>query len=299
MSIVDESWTDPTRERPVPARVYVPAGDGPWPLVVFSHGFGETNRTYAFLGDFWSKHGFMVAVVNHQGSDETTRLEIEKTRNFSILAPFRVRPQDLSFVIDQLVNGADPALAGSFDPERIGVAGHSLGSSTSLAMVGLSMATASGERITFDDARVRCAIAMSPQVGAAAGGEGGRGELGQGLDKSSWANIQRPAMLMMGTKDRGLGILREHPELRRFAFDALPPGDKYLVNIKNVQHHAFTDTDPYYGGDPRDPRHYGWIEEVTLAFFNAYLNGDEAARTWLKNDELQKATGGEVMQEHK
>lgn len=68
------------------------------------------------------------------------------------------RPRDVSFAIDQLEKANAPGgeLAGKLDLKRIGVAGHSFGAYTAMAIAGQT-----GGRSSFRDPRVSAAIAMS------------------------------------------------------------------------------------------------------------------------------------------
>ena len=72
------------------------------------------------------------------------------------------------------------------------------------------------------------------------------------------------------------------PNRTRIPFDGLPPGDKFLVEIKDAEHNAFTDSVPYYPARQRDPRHHLWIQQATTAFLDAYLKGEAKAREWLQ-----------------
>ncbi|MGH9839355.1 MAG: hypothetical protein ACREEM_11290 [Blastocatellia bacterium] len=156
---------------------------------------------------------------------------------------------------------------------------------------------------TFRDERVKAAIAMAPQIGSAAGMSGtAPSPLDQLLSAGAWDEIRAPVMVFIGTRDTGYGLLQKNPNLRRLVYDTMPAGGKYLANLVNGQHHAFTDTVPWYGGDERIPAHYGYIQQVTTAFWDAYLKGNQTAltaRAWLDHNTLQKATNGQILQENK
>jgi dienelactone hydrolase len=267
----------------------------------FSHGFGESRGSYESQGRHWAEHGYIVIAATHAGSDSAA---VEAARRGERkIVPFDLRPQDVSFIIDRAVapNQKLDIVQGRVDADRIGVAGHSMGSSTALAMIGFTAPQREGGRRSFSDERVSCAIAQSPQIGSAAGksGQAAAGPLERFIDTHSWDRIDRPAMVMFGRRDAGYGLLRDNPMLRRIAFDNMPAGDKYLVVVGDAQHHIFTDTDPWYGGDPRDPRHIGWIHRLTTAFFDAYLKGNVEARGRLVSEALEEETGGELTLEHK
>ncbi|MCU0951492.1 MAG: hypothetical protein MUC68_10615 [Burkholderiaceae bacterium] len=69
-ALVDADWTDAARGRAVPVRLYLPlTGDGPRPLVLFSHGLGGSRRGYSYLGSHFARHGVASLHVQHVGSD--------------------------------------------------------------------------------------------------------------------------------------------------------------------------------------------------------------------------------------
>src|SRR5205807_8551614 len=64
-------WKDQKRSREVPVRVYAPkSGQGPFPVIVFSHGLGGSRDGYAYLGRHWASHGYLCLHLQHHGSDD-------------------------------------------------------------------------------------------------------------------------------------------------------------------------------------------------------------------------------------
>lgn len=130
---------------------------GPYPLVVFAHGFAVTPQPYARLLQSWASAGYVVAApVFPLGSADAPGGPDE--------ADVINQPRDMSFVISSLLSldqpGAGP-LAGLVDPTRIAVAGHSDGGESALAV-------AYSRR--FRDPRVSAAVILS---GAEMSGVGG------------------------------------------------------------------------------------------------------------------------------
>jgi fermentation-respiration switch protein FrsA (DUF1100 family) len=129
---------------------------GPFPLIVFAHGFAVTPATYTRLLQSWAAAGFVVAAPVFQ-------LESADAPGGPTEADLGNEPSDMSFVITQmLLAAATPAqpLEGLVDPSRIAVAGHSDG-----AMAALAVAYSTRLR----DPRVGAAVIMS---GAELGGVG-------------------------------------------------------------------------------------------------------------------------------
>ncbi|KAF0106753.1 MAG: beta-lactamase [Anaerolineaceae bacterium] len=299
----DATWTDAARQRDVPVRIYAPDlkhGSGPFPAIVFSHGGGKSREAYTYLGTYWAERGYIVVFLTHPGSDRAV-IEAQETQGLQALMAalagvdeFHLRPEDVRFVIDKLLSD-DPGselLRGRVDAGRIGMAGQCLGATTALAMVGLRANLPDQKDATFTDPRIRAAVALSPQMG------GGRAD--SPLHEKSWELIQVPTLVMTGSQDfNWMPAVKANPRLIQMPYDGLPPGDKYLAEIKDAEHNAFTDSVPYYPARERDPRHHVWIQQATTAFFDAYLKGDTGALDWLKNEVLEAETQGEIRQEQK
>jgi len=135
--------------RPVTTYVRYPAsGSGPWPLVVFGHGYAATPGIYAHLLRAWTLAGYVVAAPLFPlgnahapgGPDEADIVN---------------QPRDISFVISKLLaaSGARTSpLHGLVDPSRIAVAGQSDGGETAFA---------AAYDPAFRDSRIDAAVILS------------------------------------------------------------------------------------------------------------------------------------------
>lgn len=104
--------------------------DGPFPLVVFGHGFDVTPALYARLLQSWARAGYVVAApvfplenANAPGGPNESDLVNQ--------------PADMSFVISRMLAisaAATGPLAGLVEPTRIAVTGQSDGGDTALAV---------------------------------------------------------------------------------------------------------------------------------------------------------------------
>lgn len=289
VEVKDFSWTDAARQqRRIDVRVYGPAGKpDQGPAIVFSPGLGGTQEGYAYFGEHMASHGFTTIHLNHPGSDHDAVFDsggvLRAVYTAGTDTQVRIdRARDVTFALDQALRlrRSEPILA-RVDPRRLGVAGHSYGAWTALAMIGETIVD-QGVTLGFRDRRIRCGLAMSPQ---------GPGVLG--LTADSWDQVRVPCHTMTGTLDTAIGT-KDVAE-RRVAFDSMPAGNKYHLTIEGAEHSAFGDR---FDRD-RDPRHHGWILAAATAFFRAHLLGDAAARGWLERSELQRDTNGEVVQERK
>ena len=293
----DLAWTDASRQREVPVRIFAPDckhGNGPFPVVVFSHGGGESREAFGYLGTHWARCGYITVFLTHLGNDRAV-VEAQGMRAMGGggAKTFHLRPEDVRFVLDKLLS-EDPGselLAGRIARDQIAAAGQCAGATTALAMVGLRLSLPENEDATFIDPRFQCAIALSPQPGGRRGGA---------LHAQSWARIETPTLMVTGTRDfNWFPAAKNDPTLPRMPFNGLPAGNKYLVDIKDAEHNAFTDSVPYYPARERDPRHHLWIQRATTAFLDAYLKGDAKARKWLQDEVLEKETKGQCTQEQK
>jgi fermentation-respiration switch protein FrsA (DUF1100 family) len=128
--------------RPLPTTVWHPAdGDGPFPLILFSHGLTGAPRDYAALLRAWAQAGFVVAAPAYP---HTSR----GVREFNPLDVIN-QPDDASYVISQLLKRDR-----TIDPDRIAAAGHSAGGITTIGLF-------SGDR---DDRLVAGAVLAGRQV---------------------------------------------------------------------------------------------------------------------------------------
>ena len=133
---------------PAGALMNVPPAQGPFPLVVFSHGHQAVRDQSFFLMEALAAHGYVVIAPDHAGNTlpdfDATLFDLD-TMTFG--AMFLYRPRDISATIDRILQPqpADPPwLAGLVDPTRIGMMGHSFGAWTTLAVAGAQVAPVSG-----------------------------------------------------------------------------------------------------------------------------------------------------------
>ncbi|MFC6587172.1 alpha/beta hydrolase family protein [Sulfitobacter pacificus] len=100
---------------------------GKRPFVVLSHGMYGNARNQNWLADALVQHGFVVAAIHHPGTSSWMRDPDQARQMWD-------RPGDISRVIDHVLT--DPTISTHIDPERIYMAGHSLGGMTAVALAG-------------------------------------------------------------------------------------------------------------------------------------------------------------------
>ena len=105
----------------------------PYPLIIFSHGSGAGKQAYKYLLEYLASHGFVCVIADHTGN-ATLGEYLPSDLSFSI-----TRYYDISFVITQALELFACTCHGMYhlaDPDRIGLAGHSWGANTALAVAG-------------------------------------------------------------------------------------------------------------------------------------------------------------------
>ncbi|UNO40282.1 alpha/beta hydrolase [Streptomyces sp. MST-110588] len=141
---------EPSPETVAGTRVHARTGARPvagrHPLVVLSPGFTMNRATLSLLAEEFSSRGHVVALVDHAYESAGTSFpggrvltcaacakvnaQPDEDAKRKVLADVaRGRAQDVSFLLDRLLDRRHPAwrYAGTVDPRRIGMAGHSIG----------------------------------------------------------------------------------------------------------------------------------------------------------------------------
>lgn len=274
---VDLIVKDAARNREIPLKVYLPSNPAPAPVVLFSHGLGGSREGNMFLGKHWASRGYVAVFLQHPGSDvevwqgKPVADRMTLMKQAASAENYMLRVKDVHAVLDQLAvwnkAGAD-SLTGRLDLDHIGMSGHSFGAATTQAVGGQS---ALGGRVSGADPRIKAAVMFSPSAPAV--GDAGK----------AFSTVKIPWLLMTGTKDTSV-IGNATVESRLAVFPVLPEGSKYELVLNNAEHSAFSDRKLPGDREPRNPNHHTAILAITTAFWDAYLRGDAAAKTWLDGD---------------
>jgi predicted dienelactone hydrolase len=108
---------------------------------VFSHGLGHSRIYFRDVAEHVASYGFAVARPEHVGSNETQRQELESwlADEFFQRREFVNRPQDVSFLLDELERLNDRQFQGHLNTEAVGAIGHSFGGYTVLVNAGATV----------------------------------------------------------------------------------------------------------------------------------------------------------------
>jgi predicted dienelactone hydrolase len=136
---------DQARDRPVPADLFLPeipnARAGTIPVIIFSHGLGHSRVYFRDVAEHVASYGFAVAMPEHVGSDEIQRRDLESwlADEFFQRREFINRPQDVSFLLDELSRLNDSRFNQQLNTQSVGAIGHSFGGYTVLVNAGATV----------------------------------------------------------------------------------------------------------------------------------------------------------------
>lgn len=286
--------------RKVPLKVHVPAGRGPFPVIVLSHGAGGDWDTHFAQAQDLASHGYVVLCLEHVGSNRERLTQGGRAmKNLDAMIrdadEVMARPKDVSFAIDRAAewNRSNVALKGMLDLDRVGVMGHSFGAFTTMVVCGMrpaldwlvpEVAPGKGLGPSQRDPRVMCGVALSPQ---------GVGE--PFFIAGSFGSLEVPLLGISGTKDDQQA--GQPAANRKEAFALWPKGGHAFVWLANAKHLDFTDST---GAQRRElpSRTRDDVQPVTraatLAFFDAHLKGDAAAAKRLTAEGLKPHLRGSI-----
>lgn len=212
--------------------------DGPYPLVVFGHGFAETPTVYARLLDAWARAGYVVAAPLFPLTQKHVpggRRDDDDLIN---------QPADMSFVITRMLARSDRATGffhGLLADDLIAVSGQSDGAATALA-------EAYDPR--FRDPRVRAAMILSGAFVDPLGGH------------FNFPAQAPPLLAVQGSADP-----INAPSATVEYYDAAPR-PKFLLDLLGATHlPPYTTQQPYLG----------IVEQVTVAFLDHFLRHEHAS----------------------
>jgi predicted dienelactone hydrolase len=278
-------WTDAARGgRKVPYKIYRPEtmDAAAYPLVIWSHGLGGTRDGAGFLGRYLSSHGYVHAHIQHDGTDDALWRGMpghpwDNIRKATIpWETVRNRYLDVPFALNNLQGMYE----GRLDFSRLGMSGHSFGALTTQVIAG----QLAGRETTEDlsDPRIKAGILYSPVPAF-------RHQIG-GLDV--YASIKKPLLHMTGSEDaspvEGFG-----PDRRMEVFEGAGNADQYLFFLNGADHMVYNGSRGQLESYDDIGKHQDMISIVAKAWWDAWLNGDAAARAWLTQDGVSAWLGSE------
>ena len=260
-----------TEASPLPVRAIWPEGDGPFPVIVFSHGVYGNRDGYKPLVEHWARNGYLVVMPSHGDKGKVTDV-----------AALIKRPQELKLVLDRVPTLVEKAgLGGKVDLEHIGVAGHSYGAHSAMMVGGMVMTNPkTGKAIRTADDRVDSLLVISP------------GGTEASVRPDAWDNLVSPSLMVIGSEDVSNRNGKD-AAWRRQAWSHVKDG--WLLWIKGADHD--------YGGiadkGDGDRTQVKILQDTTLQFWDATLKGHSEAEAWLDDNKIGEHYGGKASVERR
>jgi len=202
------------------------ATDGPFPLVIYSHGSGGLRFIHSNYTEALASNGYIVAAADHIGNTAVDRLAESETP--SDVTAFN-RPNDVTRVIDAFLDPENVETVGfvaNLDPSQIAVTGHSFGGFTSYAMAS-GYDNANGEFVA--DERVGAIVALAPAASETL------------LSDERLASIEIPTLVIGATDDSTTPI---DPNVTR-PWELTSSDVSYRLDLTAAKHETFTDICAY------------------------------------------------------
>ncbi|MEE3043707.1 MAG: alpha/beta fold hydrolase [Pseudomonadota bacterium] len=271
------------------------ATDGPFPIVMFSHGSEGHRFNQFWLAEYLARRGYIVAAPQHEGDNY---LDASDARQITIIER---RPREMRLALDLLLDHDD--IAEQIDHDRIYALGHSAGGATVLKLAGWdfdarawqSYCTVNGETdkvicqhaptddhidrlhqtyggpvVSEYDPRISAIVAVTPAFGVAATDDG-------------LADVKVPMLFVEADTDE---ILHDHVNAAHFR--NLLRGRAKFIKVKGAGHYSFLPKcTPYIAenfsylcrdfGQDRDTIHRT-VEQVVHRFFEKVQSGEIQGR---------------------
>jgi len=270
-------------------RVTAPAEGDRLPVILFSHGNGQSLYTYGPLVNHWASNGFVVINPTHLDS-RMIALAADDPRRPQL---WRHREQDILTLLDNLdsIEEAVPFIKGRINRDRVAVAGHSWGAQTASMFLGATHPDPDdGSTVSLRDERVKAGVLF------AVPGSGGD-NLSEFAARNfpfmhpDFSGLATPTLVVAGDNDNGAMTVRG-PDWWREAYD-LSPGARALFAVHGGEHSL--------GGIPNyearettdeDPARVAAVQSLSTAFLLSALSGTQ--ETW--RAAVAGVTGADVLQ---
>ena len=316
-SVRREVWNllDASRQRSFYVVVYIPERStaAQIPVIMFSHGLASRPEDYAEGLKHVASYGYVVAAPQHPGSDKIWLKAMLKGlhRDIFDVQEFIQRPKDISYVIDELGRRNAGSFAGKLNLASVGMAGHSFGGYTALAVAG---ATIDFDHLQADctrpyaaldislllecralelphksyalhDARARAVFAANPVMRSIFGPTGLSG-------------IAIPVMLASGSYDPATPAALE----QALPFTWLKAAPKYWMLLEGQAHVNFNEIDPGIKKTiesvsdltiPSQGLLGNYVKATTLPFFEVHLRNNKDFLPFLSSSYAKHLSEGQ------
>jgi predicted dienelactone hydrolase len=320
LAVRQQVWNlvDASRQRSFYVDVYIPEKStaAQIPVIMFSHGLASRPEDYAAGLKHLASYGYVVAAPQHPGSDTIWLKAMLQGLHQDIfdVQDFIQRPKDISYVIDELGRRNAGSFAGKLNLASVGMAGHSFGGYTALAVAGATIdfdylqADCSRPYAALDislllecralelprksyalhDPRVRAVFAGNPVMRSIFGPKG-------------ISAMAIPVMLASGSYDPAAPAALE----QALPFTWLKQPQKYWMLLEGQAHVNFNEIDPGIKqtiesvGDltlPSQGLIGNYVNATTVPFFEIHLRNNKTYLPFLSSSYSQYLSKGQKFQ---
>lgn len=210
------------------------AENSPYPLLVFSHGYGGSGLGSVFLSEALASRGWIIAAPDHNDRHTAVRIRTGQKKDFDRMGLLQhakeisslgsetrnellYRLEEMKAVLD--IMPVSESFGKFIDKEKIAVGGHSLGGFTALGLCGTIE--------QWYDNRIKAVLLFSTGAG------------GYLFREDELAAVRIPSMYFLGEREKKqLRGTKTMAELANKVFQKLPP-PKYFMELKGASHFSF------------------------------------------------------------
>ncbi len=210
------------------------AQSGPYPLLVFSHGYGGGGLGAVFFTEALAARGWIVACPDHHDKHSAVRIRTGQEKDFDRLGLLRhakeiaasgpgdrgkylYRLDEMRLVLDGMLT-SDP-FGKLIDRDRVAVGGHSFGGFTALGL--------SGTIEERHDPRIKAVLLFSTGAG------------GYLFREDELAAVRIPSMLFMGEREEDQLRGSETMSGLSVKIYGNVSSPKYFLEVKGASHFSF------------------------------------------------------------
>jgi predicted dienelactone hydrolase len=294
--IADAALHDTARGADIHVRLLFPKTAGKLPVIIFSPDDRDSQECCETLIRDWESHAYAIVQLTRvtplytdlPGVSSLQSVRSKRAiRKHASFAQSGNTALDVTSVIDSLaaLQTRFPAIRGKLDTAHIGVAGNAAGAVAAEAIAGALLELPGRPCSNLADPRVRAVLCISPQ---------GPGQAG--LTEHSFDQLVLPYLGITGDRDAAPARFAA-AAWHKAAFERSQPGDKYEVFVQGGDGiSAGSERSMGSDGSSQNAQSSGstatHIHAATLAFWDAYLKHDIAAKRYLQSDALQKTSRG-------